>query len=442
MADIWKDVDEVISPTKQPYPVYSVIIHTEEKELHGYKLLSYDIIRNYVSSYTDERYVKVMVPLGEYMADIYPYLSLLEVTVVTTIGDVVTVERLKGIETIDPTETTDMELLTQGDYDSLDQIHYHTLNLQVMNLGTEPLPQLTVSGVYNEITRDQLLRTIIPEICNTIDVSGSSPIDDIEVLKSNNTVPLTEYIIPTGTKLLNLPKHIQEKGKGLYTGGVGSYIQAYKGKNIWFIYPPFDYDRDNEIKDKLVINLLSGKHINEYENTININGKTITIVAEIQGENPTSIDQVGTVVSKGVMLNDGDETATRPLESDGKIVQSKSTKVNRRMLSSKRSDGLDTIAVTKHDATANHYVAQSKVSMTEGKRIDVVWKHSNPFLLRPVMPVAIHQEMGDRVIKRKGVLIFNQTIIGLRGKNMLATDYTSSTIMSIFIDTTTEHIRN
>lgn len=429
---MWDDIRSVIEGDSSPSAVYEVILHTEDEDIDIDKLVSIDIIRDYVSAYSDQVVAKVLVPLGTHVHRIKPYVSNLEATIVITKGDEVSEVRYKAILPEDQENSGDDDTLLNYLEEDLNHIDIVLLNLQLVLLQVEPLKLPRVRGVFKGLTREALLNKTLLGKANTYSIDGKPPIDGIKMAPPNNTTTIVQTLIPTDTPLLKFPRTIQEQHGGVYAGGIGSYVQAYKGTVDWYLYPPYDPSNPVTTDESVVVLVLDTTTVSEFPVTYKTEGNVFTILAGASELNGSELEPRMSVLTEGYQLNDANAVINNPLTVSPTSLTSTRDKISQRVLHREHVDGLNPSAISPYESTVNYYHRASQLAQNTGYRLDLVWYNSTPGHLHPGMSVSIYTEANGTVVIRQASVLFNHTLYALSG-GMGNHLYETVTYISVFI---------
>src|SRR5690606_10321837 len=104
-------------------------------------------------------------------------------------------------------------------------------------------------------------------------------IDAIDIVEPHNEEKIKHIIFPNNTPVLAVPTFMQERHTGVYTGGIGNYLQVYKGKRTWFVYPLFDITRFDEPVEKVIFYSVPSQQYEGMDKTFRVDDKTVHIAA-------------------------------------------------------------------------------------------------------------------------------------------------------------------
>lgn len=447
---LYTDVLKIIGDSRQAlYYDYKATLHTTDDDIEVIKVVSIDIIRDYVGKIGEEIVIKFMLPYGDYLRKLYPKRKNIEMTLKTiesahsgyvdnSYGKTTT-ERYKAIFIEDMNPNDSMRLA-----DTLDSATLNTRQapvevvLQLLNRTLEPLRIKTTQGIYNNVTREDLIRSILGGETYKVKIDGKPGIEALDIYKVDNNDPIKQIVIPNNTPVTSVPTFIQERHTGVYAGGIGTFFQRYDNKRTWYIYPLFDFTRfDADTRNKAVIysspnNRQAGQRV-----TYKVDGKSILIVSSGQqtykddGEASQMQDGVGFRQANASMMMD------KPvmMKESGPVGITK--RLNTEVVLTNREDNLNHAPVSSRGIANNNMAEYSRHLINNGATVMLVWNNSKHDLLYPGMPCKFCYTEGDITKEVKGIILSSHTLIttGSRsGIKITDTSYSSTTTLALFVE--------
>ena len=402
------DVMKEASVTSGTY--IKCIIHTTQEDIYDVRVLSKDVVRDYIHKNADQTFIKTRMALGDFLMKIKPFSSNMEATVITYADAAHTEEvsniRYKLILTISTDNGINSLTLRNNSKQVNDLKELAHPNFQLVDRPYEVLSMLTASGIYSGLNSSTVLNNILSEAVNKIDLNGKKAYEIIQVEDTNNSDPISNLMLPSNTPILAVHKIIQ-KEVGIYTSDIGLYSQQYKNKNSLFVYGIYNPKRYNTDKDRLTILLSDENRTINNDKTMSVKNGVITILASPSKENMTDITKrthnkvLGFTMPNAKAMNKGLSTGTSGTsEGNPKDIEDA-------ILFQNKKDGLDYAPTTE----ANHkFEAMSNVAKNVGDRLDVMWHASSEEVIYPMMPVEVLVQTGTDVLKIYGVVVFTQVM--------------------------------
>jgi hypothetical protein len=449
----WIDVDKVIKSKKRRYSIdLRATIHTAEIDLDVLRVISVDIVRDYVHAYADQTVIEVYIGLGDYIKDIYPHRRNLELTLyeydVTDNYSEYTFERFKAvfIEKMNPIfEGQDYGAISKQ---TLNIGKVQPLKLQLVNLFIEPLSAKTVQGTFKDTNPVELLRSVITFETRKVLVGGKPILDGLEIVPEDNKEKTKYIIIPSHTPLKNLPTMAQERFGGIYNTGMGNYLQMFdiyssskdelEHRKIWFIYPLFDIERFDQTELKVVIYHVPSTTYSDVEKTFYINNDTgilsIVTTSEMQYQDNRQNSQYKEGV--GFRIANAKPMMTKPVttKSDGPVAVRK--KLNTELANEAMPDQMTTGIPLDDRVSANNFTNASRVLSLTCGMLTVIWKYSKPNIVLPGMPCQYKYLKNGNIITLNGTLLYAQHFRQLDGKSLVAPGHVTTSVLGIYADMT------
>jgi hypothetical protein len=202
------------------------------------------VFRDYEDNFADVIEVSLMFPMGTFMYDVYDNLENIEITLKeltqfyeepkarTETKPYVKTTRYKAIYLKD--KNTAIPNTRSMSRDDLNQRLPVVVMFQLIEKSAEALRIKTVGGSFTSgktgVTAEQFLRTTFSQESNKILIDNQPPIDVFDIAKFDNTEVVKQLLIPSHTRLIELPDYLQEKLGGIYNDGLSCYVQTVMKK--------------------------------------------------------------------------------------------------------------------------------------------------------------------------------------------------------------------
>ena len=453
-SPLWQPIKDITEKGQEArWMAIAATLHTEKKEFNIVKPRSIDLKRNYVDSIGDEMYFEAIVGLGDYVKDIYPYKDNLELTI-----------RYVPVKFTNPDYNEDEEipsirykaLFLSAENQKVDGKDYKnvgafTLNvksvtvikLQLVDRSLEPLRVLTCGGVYKKTTNGDIISASMGSISGEAEVEGAPVIDAIDIVDPDNEQERETTVIPQETKLIDLPSYIQQKEGGLYNAGVGNYLQTYKGKSTWFIYPLYNnkrFESTDADKGKLIIYSVPSCKYFASTKTFKNDGGILYILGTCDKVMNDDGEARETDTGSGFKQADAESFLEKPvnLNEEDEVEGARRTLTSEVNMEKDKKDGVTMTPTAESKISSNPFKAASDVIIKTGTPLAIEWSYGDASLLYPAMPVKfIHlDDTGDEIkrIEVYGTLLTVQATIQQSGKGWASRTFQSTVGLGIFVD--------
>ena len=260
-----QDIEDVIRVPERPdlyasSMMYEVVLHTEDKDLDhrdGVVVSGIRTFRDYVNMVTDYIEITLMVLKGTYIYDIHTYLENMEVTLYKTRQfkpggkPIVTVERYKAVYLLE--RNSNIPSVSTATRELLNQDLPLALTLQLIDRSAEAARIKTIQGSFSPATNPlnvdmsvkYFLWALLGGHISRISVGGRTAFDAIDVEEPDNKEQLRHIVLPTETRVIDVPLYIQNKSDGVYNAGIGVFMQRFATtplnlKKLFAIYSLYD----------------------------------------------------------------------------------------------------------------------------------------------------------------------------------------------------------
>lgn len=444
LTSLWLDIKKIFtSDAKKIKYEYYAVIHTVDEDWTVTKVTTIDIERNYVENTGDVIWIEMEMLHGDYVKRFMPYVVNLELSLVKKeLGETgnsvknrtVEYEKFKAVFPPDINKKVVAQEYNQYTKAELDMLGFVTVKLQLVNRSLEVLRTRMIQGVFSGTTHEDTMRSVISRSGKSVKVDGKQCIDVVDIVAPDNTDTHENILVPSNTRLVDLPTYLHSVQRGVYLGGLGSYIQRYKDKNGWFIYPLYKANRFNEKVPKLVIYNVPRNRFPMVERTF-VEDNNILYIAATAGkmfrdDAETSFMNSGV----GFRMADANAMIKKPvkMESDGPVGARQN--LNYEVAAADREDGINFATSGVRAVSSNPYIQYARILGKQGARLDIQWENSDHTKLYPGMPCKYVYLDGDKIKEITGVLLFNQTQTSIQGIGGQSSVYHSATLLTIFCE--------
>lgn len=388
----------------------SVRINNGKQWVTPISVLHYALERNYAEAFGDKHYVTVMMGKGDYAFDIYPQRDALKV-------DLTAIPTLNSRGGSQPENTGDVTkryravLLNQKDPSIEDVSHYRsmkqTLNisdivvveLELFDDAVHQIRMATTGGIYRDKAPIEVLREALKNTLNLVSTDNRQLITDVVEMPGFNETKRKQIVVPP-TRVVDLAQYLQVKEGGVYSTGVGCYLQ----ENNWHVFCPYNIKLYQKTTKTLSIALMN---VNDFdgERTYCVSGDSITVLTSTSRE----------VMDVGLSEQLNESTGHRFINADTLMDGFAKTSGNKTSISrkdnlyefsgEKMSDGLNNIQWSDKGATSNPFQYYSELAKRSGRPIQVTWKHGDVSLLEPGMSVKVKLPSAEGIVTYQGTLV-------------------------------------
>lgn len=431
---LWADIRDIVNSGRKPVRFeYRGMLHTEKEDIAVLKVMAFDVLRDYANNIGDHLQIEFKMPLGEYVARLYPFRTNLEFTIKridlqeqTTSrqkNTIITTERYKAVFLPSDNPVVAGTELELNDTESLNKVDIVNVKLQLLNRSLEPLRVKTVSGVYRKTTHKKLIHSVLGGESNKVLVDGKSSIDGIDIVEPDNTEQHEHIVLPDGMHITSIPTFLQEKMKGVYNAGIGTYLQQYNNQKLWFVYPVFNTKRFDTATEKAIIYAVPQGKMPGIDRSYRKDAGVLYIVATAAKKYQDSADTDFMNKGSGFRMADARSFMKKPvvLTEDGPVAER--ARLNHETVSESRKDGLNYAPVSSDGVSGNPYVEYSKVLSRAVARVDFVWENSDYELLYPGMPCKYVFMDKNKPVELKGIIVFVHALVSLQGQGISGNSY-------------------
>lgn len=318
-SKLYPDISDIIGNHPVKYNAifnFETKLHTEDKDLDytdAVLLTDIYIIRDYVENMADYIEVKISIPLGTFLYDVYDKLDNIEVTLITTKqltdnNQLFSVkERYKAAYLLEK-NTSIPNTISQSKTDLNNQMPV-IITLQLVDRSAETIRVKTTQGNFDmsinknkDMNIGTFLKSVISEQTNKILIENKQSLDSFNIEEIDNKDNLLSVTIPSNTRIVELPDYIQNNNIGVYNGDIGIYIQKFgidhfNYKKSLFIYSLYNTKKYDKAEYKIIFYSPLASSMSVTDNTYKYKDKILRIlphsITKIEDNKETSISSTG-----------------------------------------------------------------------------------------------------------------------------------------------------
>lgn len=439
-STLWDQVLEVVnSPTKPVHFYWEADIHANGKTITAIKVLNVDNQRDFENDYAPVMMVDLVLPMGDYAYDVYPFQDALEITLYKTPlleagamqdeSAAVQTERFKAIlvDKGDPAKVnSSMNTPTR---DALNLSSIATGTFQLMSKTLEQLRTRTFGNTFRDCTVEDVLRSVMTTESQKVKVDNDALPKGVEIVPPSNKDKRKHIIIPHGIPLVDIPNYIHLKQGGVYSAGMGYFFE----NGYWHIYPCYDVERFKDADRTLTVIAVPTNKLPQVERSYLKKGSSVVVLAT--GEIKFADDSTKQQISRGngVMFTDARKFLGNLAKVEGnKLVASRGSIANE-FIAIPRETGDNYVPLAKSGITSNPFVQFSDLARRNGSVFAFVWENSDAKLIFPGMMVKVIYLKEDEVVESNGVILKAHEYTELVGQGMTSKRHQTRTMVSVFI---------
>lgn len=292
--------------------------------------------------------------------------------------------------------------------DALDTTNLVPYEFQLMDKGFAKLRNLPYSNIHQMANVKDTLLAIMEEATQAVGLTGYDAYKGLSMhLPVDNPNNYRQIIIPSGTRLIDVPYYIQNHNEyGVYSKGLGAF---YK-QRYWWIYPLYNTNRvDTHARPIDIIRVPQNK-IPDLDSTFYLSNSALTLIAtgEAEHEDGKDIKKQNQGVGQRLVLGDAIAGDTGYHYNNGRAITTRADSMQEYKLSDRRN-GEEWVPLNPNP-TGNMMAPLSDNAKNEGEIVIVEWRNGDTGYLEPGHPLRYHYlHDDDTMVIRKGVLLGYRT---------------------------------
>lgn len=395
--------------------------------------------RDYIGDYTQKLVITVNATLAQYEKLIHADTSAITLTL--TLYEIGFQNAFSLGALANPKQFTYKAKLLQIDSSQISQnnpmsnnadignMTFREFSLQLLEPCFESVSIRTVGGVFRKTTGANLIKTLLTNFSTDDEVDAITSVKGVDIVDGFSEIETEQIIIPHMTPLTKAINIISNNCGGMYPTGFSYFLQ----NNLWYLFPPYDLTRFNKTNRSITIVNLPKDRLPGIEKTF-FNSSTKLIVLSTRDSQVIDNREAKTF-NEGSSIRFVD--ASKLYESFGTVEDNKfkvraSDNVNEMTLGA-RADNMNVLRPGMTRITSNKNAELSKLAMSKGFYIQLIWENSDDSLLHPGMPAKVLFLKDNKPASATGVLIESETFWAPVEKSFKHVKLQSTTAMTFFV---------
>lgn len=404
------------------------------KTLHFWKIISFDLYRDFVANFTDVVNIEILMDVKEYYEYVLPNLENLRIwirrrqmaenSMLFVRGGETDVSWYKGFVYNPPT----MGLSTHTNVEKVvnPDLSMQKVEFQCVLESAVDIKLTTWAGLMELTVPSEGLKMVLDSIGENHGWQG------VEMVPPDVNVP-RQIIVPRGTYVKDLAHYMQQE-YGIYNHGIGCYTFENEYGWFWWIYPLYNNMRYHKEYYKLTVCVVSSKwDPSGVPRTYMVDNGHITLFTFDQANLDNTKAQDSLNAGTGIQVLNGIQNLS---ETTSEV------KPNQHVING--AVGMSTFNVVDRKDNLKNYVSVyenvnnmarlvSSVAGNGGNYITVQWRFANHDLLQPGMPVKVAYMDGKDYRELYGTLHAYQAVAVRQGNSDSEFPFNCSMMLKIFV---------
>lgn len=448
-SSLWREVEKVVqSGDKEVHRSWEATIFAGEETIRPFKVVSVDIERDYLNNYTDFVLLDVRIPFGTYAKRLYPNLTQVEIELkCVDIGETnnaaqldkaIQVERFSAVMLDTGNPIVENAIGNTTSEEDLNRIEIMTVKFQLLNKALEQIRTLPVGGTYRNMTGEDVVKAVLSRYSKLAQVDAGREVKGVTMVRASNQKKRDAIILPQHLPLVEVPHHVHYFCGGLYSSGLGYYLQD----DYWYVYPVSDNTRFNDGDPTLTIINVPANRLPGLERTFRKDGDNLVVLAtgQTRFRDLHNVAQLNS--GNGVRFADATKMMDDFVVVKNNKAQAARAKNNTEIVSDKRPNDINYVTTASRQINANPFVEYSQLAARQGSGFSLVWENADHTLIHPGMPTRVLYLDGDEIKEARGVLQGAHLYASLRETGVTASRFVNIVTLSVFVKPLTAEEEN
>lgn len=389
---LFEEVVKIANSPGSPYQKVTTIIHAGGKDIIPLKSVRWDIERDYTGSWSDAASVTVYMGAGDLMVDITPFQDDLRITMLsspvsefgyedTSVAvNAMTFKAYLGDDT-DTTAEVGNDISLQ-DKETANRTSIRAVNFVLEEPAVAQFRRQSTGTIAEVSPPYMVLETLLNRCCQALTLDQADKILNVDMVPASNQEPREIMIIPDNTPLPELPDYIQNKEGGIYSTGLGFYIQ----NRIVYLWPVYDITRYDQAARVIQVFMAPNKNSQLIDHTWKDQERTLKIyTAGIVKTVDESVDRLNNE-GGGTRFTMASRLVDAPVQVGGNKMVADRSKNNSEYAAAVLGDGQAMLRSSSTRVTDNVCLEASKLAKRSSVNLIVTWLRSEPTKVTPGMP--------------------------------------------------------
>jgi len=441
-TSLWREVLKVANSNENnTHYALAAVIHlmASKQDYRAFKVIEFDIERDYVNNYTDKIFIKVTMPIGDYAYQVYPNRSNLELSVVMSprseIGgdnnaSAQRVERFAAtlVDTGNP--MVDITASNAPGQEAMNRRGFIDVQMQLVDKAAAMLRFAMLGGIWRKATVEDVLKTVMVNESRRILVDDKIALQGVDMVPAHNTQVRDHIVIPQGIRLVDVPNYIQEKVGGIYSSGLGYYL--YQG--YWYIYPAYDVKRYNQTTRAVTIVNIPENKMPGIERTYRKNGDNVVILAtgKIKFNDPRKSNEQN--FGNGARFSNANMFMGEFFTTEDNKSVTQQVDITNEFVVDQQATEKTFAPIAPERITTNSYKQLSRLAQRRGAIFNLVWENSDPTLILPGTLANILYLSNGVVSSAIGVILKAHHFTAMEGQGFTDSRYVRRSILTFFVE--------
>lgn len=409
-----------------------------EKIYKPLKFLSFDTERDYEKNYGDYLKLRAFVPYGTWVKVLFIAREHLLCTITKTplIESTYEVDPDREIVTVSydciPQMREDLEIevsrFAMQDKFTLDTTFAPLeIDFELLDRSLEMTRKVTMGAIVRKQKPEDVIKGIMTKFTEDLEIDEGKAVEKITLIKPDNDEEREHFLIPHGTKILDVPNFIQNKCGGVFSTGLNTFFQ----NNQIYIYPIANLKRFDEEEQTLTVIRVPENRYTDIERTYKLDDKRLTVLATSESKFSD--------INKAMLLKEGNGVRY----ADARKFMNKITETKDNKSTIKRKDTnheylsvplekQNSVEMAETRIHSNPFKEYSKQAKKDGGLFSFVWQNADISLLYPGMPVKVLYSDQEDVKELQGVLLKVHGVIQSTVQGMAPSGHISQASLFVY----------
>lgn len=436
---LFEEVAKIAAAPGSPYHRFQMYLTCGGKNIPPLKYVRQDVECNYREAFSDDRTVVFYVGLGTLINYIAPFKDDITITTLTSPmdefgyevpGSSVETRTYKAYladDTESNIESSNNPILQ--DFETAERSSIRTVTFTLEEMAVSQL-RMQSTGVMGEIVPPYVvLETLMNRCVQALQVPVDEKILKVDLQAPSNQEPRAFVVVRDGTMLVDIPDLIQNEQGGIYSTGLGFYVQD----RIVYFWPVYDVDRFDQAPRVLRIIVSPNRQAKLVDRTWYEGERTLTILSagmiQVVDDSMDHLNNDG----NGVRYQTASALLDKPVSVANNKMTASRSQTTSEFVTTVRGDGMNNVKLSSAGATDNIFLESSKLAKRSIVPVVVTWQRSQPTKIIPGMPTEVIYDYNGEVSSINAVVLHALHSYENEGRGPIGDRMRATTVLTVGI---------
>jgi len=388
---------------------YEAVIEAGPHRFKALQVLSQTVTRHYHINVAEVRSITLLVGRGDYVHRVYPYREGVKIRLTKRQATKLSTDVYEAFLDTKNAPYAPTSVYANVDTETLNASGFFEITFQLVSTTYLTLNNSVAQGSLSDFTQPEALMAFMGPLLKAANVAA------VEMHPLDRTDKRQNLILSGGIRVLHVPTYFQHNLGGLYSEGVGTFLQRVKGKEVLYIWPLYRTNLFNQAKSRVKLILAPEDKYPQAPCTYLDSTGTPQILITGPRSYKDQADNEFQNTGAGFKQANAQLFMNKPVDIDTPKPTALSLELTRQEQVNQTSRATTRLMSGAY-ISDNPYVARQSLAFKNTATLMVTWENANIDLITPGMPVSITLPVNQKLGTMQGTILSAQSHESLQGR--------------------------